>query len=175
MRAIYWFLTLGPRFKSALGLASLVPGVGPAAGVVSAVLAAVGALIRAFFEGLSICLANPVVFLVIASAFGGGVWAGIDWDKHKIEVANAKVAAVHKQWKDADEQSERRLAGAMAARKAAEEAAKAMEDRAARAAADAQRLRGKLAKQPAPAPASGSSVQWFPSVLGGDGPAAPKR
>ena len=52
------------------------------------------ATLKAFFEGLSICVANPVVFLVIAAAFGGGVWAGIDWDRHKVETAVAATTAM---------------------------------------------------------------------------------
>lgn len=52
------------------------------------------ATLKAFFEGLSICVANPVVFLVIAAAFSGGVWAGIDWDRHKVEAAAAAMAGL---------------------------------------------------------------------------------
>lgn len=150
-------------------------GAGAFRRALSAVWRGVCGLVSALFEGFSICLANPVVFLVIALTFGGGVWAGIDWNRHTVEVANAKVASLKKQWKDADADAERRLATALAAREAATLAAKENEDRAARAAADAARLRARLAKQPAPAPSGGSSVPWLSTVLGGDGAAAAKR
>lgn len=180
MRAIYFFMTLHLRIRKAfgistagLGLVSMVPGVGPVVGAMSAVLGALAAVVRAFFEGLSICVANPVVLLVIAATFGSGVWAGIDWDRHKVEVANAKVTSLQQEWKQAEDESSRRLAGAMEARKAAEEAAKENEARAARAAADAdaakRRVRILAAKSnPASAPSDRSSVSWLPSLFGGD-------
>lgn len=98
MKAIYVFLTLGSRLKAFLGLGgalgalSFVPGMGVAAGALTAVYNAIAGLIKAFFEGVSICLANPVVFTVIAATFGGGVWAGIDWDRHKVEKIRQQAA-----------------------------------------------------------------------------------
>ena len=178
MRAIYWFMTLHLRIRKLFGAPTaglhFIPAV-PAVGIFSAVWGALVAVVKAFFEGISICFANPVVLTVLVVAFGGGVWAGIDWSKHKVEVANAKVTALQQQWKEAEDTSERRLGAAMAAREAAEKAAKENEDRAAAAAATARRLRGKLASQSPASPASGQGVQWFSSILGTDGTSAAKR
>lgn len=177
MRLIYWFMTLHLRIRKLFGAPTaglfLLPAV-PGAGIVSAVLGALAAAVRAFFEGISICVANPVVLTVLVVTFGGGVWAGIDYTKHKVEVANAKVTTLQEQWRSAENDAERRLASAMAAREAAEKAAKENEERAARAAADARRLR-KLASQPSASPASGSGVPWLSSVFGTNGAAAAKR
>lgn len=49
------------------------------------------ATVKKFIEGLSIALANPAVFLIIAGAFIGGLWQGIEWDKHKVDAARTKL------------------------------------------------------------------------------------
>lgn len=169
---VAWVKALGLMARLS-GWVSVIPALGPL-GILSAAWRALAAVCTAFFEGISICVANPVVLTVIVVAFGGGVWAGIDFTKHKVEVANANVTTIKRQWKDADDAAERRLASAMAAREAAEKAAKENEERAARAAADARRLR-KLASQSSASPDHGSGVPWLSSLFGTNGAAAAKR
>lgn len=184
MKLIYWFMSLHLRLRKLFGAPTaglfLIPAI-PGAGIVSAVLGALAAVVRAVFEGISICVANPVVLTVVAVAFAGGVWQGIRWDLHKVEAANAKVLALQQQWKEAEDSAERRLSGAMAARKAAEDTAKMEAERAARAsaaaaraAADAQRMR-KLSSQPSASSPAGSGVPWFQTLFGADGAATARH
>lgn len=184
MKFIYWFMTLHLRIRKLLGastaglsLVSVVPGVG----IFAAVWRALKGICTAFFEGISVCVSNPVVLTVVAVAYAGGVWQGIRWDLHKVRVANAKVQEIQQQWKAAEDAAERRLAGAMAARKTAEEAAKAESERAAaaasaaaRAAADARRMRDKLGKQ-SDASGGGQGMSWLSTLFPPDGQPAAKR
>lgn len=158
--------------KSVAGWASWIPGAGPIAGAIGAAASFVVVVIKAFFEGLSICFANPVVFLVVAAAFAGGLWQGIRWDAHKVEVARSEVAALKKRNADAQAEAEARLEKAHAARNAAEEAAKSVEDRDGRNRAELRRLRA-LAKPATPA-AGGSWMSGFPALFKADDAPKPR-
>ena len=163
-----WLLSFIPG-----GLWNLVPG-GQIVGILSAIGAAIAALVKAIFEAVSVALANPVVFLIVALGFGGGFWEGLRWQKSKVDAARAEVAAVHKQWKDANDRNSADLADALVARQKAEDMARAIEKtsreaaiRAARA-GDAERLR-KPSIAPAPAnpnPAPGWNLPGLPAVFG---------
>jgi hypothetical protein len=144
------------------GFASLIPGAGPIAAAVKAGADLLVTVIKAFFEGLTICFANPVVFTVIAAAFAGGLWQGVEWEKHKVEVARAETKALQKANRDADEDSKRRLAGANEARIAAEKAAKDAEDRAARflCRGKASRFRRRRQRIVAVRPSGLTKVRW---------------
>ena len=116
------------------------------------------ATLKAFFEGLSICVANPVVFLVIAAAFGGGVWAGIDWDRHKVETIGASMTALraHADQLQATAKSDRSEVLELAAKaKALEsELAKLKATAAAKSEAVASVSRPRVAKVPTKKPAA---------------------
>jgi hypothetical protein len=120
-------------------------------------------IIKKFFEGLTICFANPVVFMVIAAAFAGGLWQGVEWNKHKVEVARAETESIKRANKDADNDSRRRLDAANKARIEAETAAKAAEDRADRARADAKRLRSVVAPKP-DVPSDAPKGSWLSGI-----------
>ena len=154
---------------------SFIPG-GQVLGILSAIGSAIAALVKALFEAVSVALANPVVFLIVALGFGGGFWEGLRWQQAKVDAAKAEVAAVHKQWKSANDRNTNDLADAMLARQKAEDMARGFEKasreasiRAARA-ADAERVRKpSVAPAPAaPASASGWGVPGLPALFGKD-------
>ena len=63
---------------------SAIPIVGP---VLAAVWRALRAIGKAFLEGITVCVANPVVLTVLVTVFLFGVWQGIGWDKHLVNQA----------------------------------------------------------------------------------------
>lgn len=150
-------------------LAAFVPG-GQIVGVLGSIVGLIGKVIKAVIDGITVSIANPVVFTIVGIAFAGGLYEGVRWDKHKIEAANARTAALEKKWKDDLADQTRRLNDANAARIAAEEASKAIEgNAAARAAAGSSAARQRVRTKPTPAAAQpGSSLlpQWFPPVFG---------
>jgi hypothetical protein len=96
MRKLQAFLNAIESFKglfSVSWLLLLIPGggiVAALAGGASAIAKAAGNVVKAFFDGITISIANPVVFLIIGSAFVGGLWQGVEWDKHKVEAARSQ-------------------------------------------------------------------------------------
>ena len=75
-------------------LLSFIPG-GQVVGILSAVGSALAALAKALFEGISVALANPVVFLIVALGFGGGLWEGLRWQQSRVDAAHAAVIAAN--------------------------------------------------------------------------------
>lgn len=151
-------------------LLSFIPG-GQVVGVLAKFAMVV---VKAVVDAVTVALANPIVFLIVAAGFCFGLYEGVKWDAHKIDAANARTAALTKEWKDANEINQRDVAAALDARKAAEDRARQFEaDAVAKKIADeikrgaaravvAQRVRDKPAT-PA-ASASGWSLPWFPVV-----------
>lgn len=82
---------LGKLAGGFLGV-SAIPVVGP---VLAGLWRGLRALGRAIYEGVVVTLANPAVLTILVASFLGGVWAGIDWDKHL--VAQARLAVVSEQ------------------------------------------------------------------------------
>lgn len=148
------------------GVATLIPGAGPIALAVKAAADFLMLAIKGFFNGLTIAFANPTVFLIVAAAFAGGLWQGIKWDAHKVEVARSDTESIKRANRDADADSRRRLDAANKARIAAEETAKAAEDRADRARADAKRLRNTAVAKPVVSgdAAKGSWLSGIPAL-----------
>ena len=85
---MWGLLGLGSKF------AAFIPG-GQIFGILGAVGSAIAALVRAIFEGISVALANPVVFLIVALGFGGGFWEGLRWQQVKVDAARAAVIAAN--------------------------------------------------------------------------------
>ena len=144
-------------------LLSFIPG-GQILGIFSAVAKFVSALIRAVVDAVTVALANPAVFLIVAAGFGFGLYEGIRWDAHKVAVAQGKINAIHAEWKQANETNKRDVDAALAARKEAEDLARKVEKEAKAAAvraADAQRVRKSAA---APANSTGWSLPGVPVV-----------
>jgi hypothetical protein len=91
----------------------------------------------------------------------------VQWNAHKVEVANAKLMAMEREWKAANEANARDVAAALQARKNAEDMARKVESEAGRAAAraaDARRVR-KPAPSAAPV-ATGWSLPGVPVLPG---------
>ena len=159
---MWGLLGLGSKF------AAFIPG-GQIFGILGAIGSAIAALVRGIVEGISVALANPVVFLIVALGFGGGFWEGLRWQESRVETANARIASMEKQWKDANARNANDLSDALLARQKAEQTArdieKAGKDAAVRAGRAAERVR-----QPQPGPAAnpnqpGWSLPSIPSLL----------
>lgn len=103
-------------------LAKFIPGIGPFAAVLSAVLDALMALVKWFFEGLTVIVKNPVTLVtvsVLCMVSGvGGIKAGIEWTDHllPIEFAKGKAAGRIELAKEVNEASGRTVADADAGR-----------------------------------------------------------
>lgn len=166
LKGLSWLSKFGGWF-------SLIPGFGPVASIASTVAGLAVTAVKAFFEGLTIAFAHPVVWLVVFTAFCGGLWSGIEWDRHKVEVRDAQIHRLAAEKAEAFADAQRRLATAHKARIAAEEASKAADDRESRAAADARRLRAALAKQK-PADSGGPGLSGILSLSKSDGSPKPK-
>lgn len=82
---------LGKLLSGLVGV-SAIPIVGP---ILSGVWRGLRAIARAFAEGITVCVANPVVLTVIIATFLAGVWQGIAWDKHL--VSQARLALKNEQ------------------------------------------------------------------------------
>lgn len=146
-------------------LTALIPG-GQIAGALAAVVGLVGKFFKALIDGVTVAIANPVVFTIVAIGFCAGVYEGIRWDKHKIEAARREVATMKEQWAQADERNKREIERAKEARNEAEERAKAAEaERARIAGAAARRVRQPAAPATAPA-AAGPGVFPFQKLFG---------
>ena len=134
-----------------LWLLSFIPG-GQILGIVGAIGKFISALVKAVVEAITVALANPAVFLIVAAGFGFGLYEGIRWDAHKVAVAQGKIDAIHKEWTDANAANKRDVDAALAARKEAEDLARKVEKEAKAAAvraADAQRVRKPAVATPA--------------------------
>jgi hypothetical protein len=81
------------------------------------------------FSDLADAFRSPEKFIVRSifglACLGFGVWQGIAWDGHKVDAANAKVAALTQQWKDADDANKKLADEAKAAGERAEAAERA--------------------------------------------------
>lgn len=105
-------------------LLMFVPG-GQVVGIWTAIVSFLGAVFKAVMEGLSVCIANPVVFVVMGLVFVVGLYEGVRWDHRKVVAARAEVAEMKEAWKRADEESTIRYDKAIAAAKKAEDDARA--------------------------------------------------
>ena len=105
-------------------LLMFVPG-GQVVGIWTAIVSFLGAVFKAVMEGLSVCIANPVVFVVMGLVFVAGLYEGVRWDHRKVVAARAEVAEMKEAWKRADEESTIRYDKAIAAAKKAEDDARA--------------------------------------------------
>lgn len=155
--------------SKALSVASWLLGVGPVAGIASAVLGFFFMVARKLFEGLTAMVANPATFFVAGvvglSAFTFGVIHG----GHR---GAERVAELVKERNDAHAEAEKRLEAALAAKKAAEEAAKAdASDRNAVVQAtpdnSISRPVRRRVRKPAKTSGDGLCLQGFPAVFGG--------
>lgn len=91
---------LGTLLGGASSLLAFIPGGGVGQAVVaalSAIARGVAWLIASIFEGITICLANPVVFTVLGAVFCGGLYSGIEWDRHLVEKAARQITQVRKE------------------------------------------------------------------------------
>lgn len=161
-----------------LSVASWLPGVGPVAGIASAVLGFLGAVVKKTFEGATVMLANPATFVVAGivglSAFTFGVI-------HGGQRGAERVAELKQERKDAHDAAEKRLADALAARDAAEKAAQEAAEKSAHDAAMAQRRassatararRMRTDDTSAAASGDGLCLPGFPAVFGGCKPSS---
>lgn len=119
-----------------LAVAKWLPGLGPVAGIASAVLGFLALVARKTIEGITIMFANPATFVVAGlvgmSAFAFGVI-------HGGQKGAERVAVLVNERNEAHAEAEKRLAEALAAQKAAEEAAQEATKEAADVSAMAQR------------------------------------
>ena len=138
-------------------LFAFLPG-GQVVGLGATLLSLAGKLLRGIFDGVAVCIANPVVFIILAMTFLAGLYEGTRWNMGKVVAARQEVARMKDEWKRADAEAQAKLEKALADADRAEKAARAAATRA--GAGNGQRMR-----TPAPAPAApGPSLSWFPSL-----------
>lgn len=119
---------LTTKLKALLALAGIakflpalawVPGLGPVAGIASAVLGFCTLIVKRTFEGATIIFTNPVTFLVVGftamATFAMGLSIGSEEGRNR-------VAAMQQEREAADVAATERLNKALEARKVAEEA-----------------------------------------------------
>lgn len=78
---------LGKLLGGLVGV-SAIPILGP---LMAGLWRGLRAIARAFTDGITVCIANPVVLTVIVATFLAGVWQGIAWDKHLVSQARLAV------------------------------------------------------------------------------------
>lgn len=135
-------------------LLSLLPG-GQIVGLGATIVNLLGKLIKGIIEGITVCIANPVVFLILAITFIGGVYEGTRWNAKKLDVARQEITRMKAEWKRANEEQQARLDRALADADRAEKAARAAAVKS--GAGDARRVRSPAPAPPAPA---GSGLSW---------------
>lgn len=138
-------------------LLAFLPG-GQVVGLGATLLALAGKLLKGIFDGVAVCIANPVVFIILGMTFVAGLYEGTRWNMGKVVAARQEVARMKEDWKRADAEAQAKLEKALADADRAEKAARAAATRA--GIGNAQRMRPAT---PAPA-SSGPSLSWFPSL-----------
>ena len=150
-------------------LIGLIPG-GQVIGLIGAVARGVAALVAAIVEAVTVTLANPVVFLIVALGFGVGVYEGVRWQHHRVAVVKAELDAKNAEWKRANEAEKTRTSEALKAQTEAEALAKAVEDKAkqpvARAPASGQPRRVRERAAPTAPDQPGWSLPGVQAVFG---------
>lgn len=153
-----------------LAVAKWLPGLGPVAGIASAVLGFLALVARKTIEGITIMFSNPATFVVAGlvgmSAFAFGVI-------HGGQKGAERVAVLVQERNDAHAEAERRLKEALAAQRAAEleaEAAKAdATDRhaVARASDKPSSARPRRVRKPAETSGNGFCLPGFQALFPG--------
>lgn len=146
-------------------LAAFLPG-GQIVALFTSVAGAIAALVRVVFDSVTAVIANPVVLIVVAVAFGGGFVEGLRWHRHKLEIAHAEIGRIHKSWKSENERHASDIADALVARQKAEDLARSVEAATRDGRVAAERVRIKSAAPAARPVESGWTLPGFPAVLG---------
>jgi hypothetical protein len=113
-----WFTGLSIVAKVGGGVAAL--GIlSPVTSALTFVWTVLKAIITWIFDGFQNVVAHPVTLSIVMLAWLGGLYQGIEWDKHKVAMAKMQAAVLVKKVQGAADVETAKAKAAIAAREAA--------------------------------------------------------